>query len=157
MRRKSARHMQRIRSSLPAIALMGLSLPAMAICVETPIEQELKAADTVFVATITESRLVDAPGDLKNRQKQRIRHSFVVRERLKGDPASIAHVYTMGLYNDPLIGSNWRWAEQTRLIPGESVLVVGDGSGEAEVSLCSPSKRMTEVELEEIRLLLSTK
>ena len=157
MRTLRAKRMRAKNRLLLAIASACFSLPAFAICLATPIEDELKAAKTVFLATITESKLVGAVSDLKNEGGYRIDHAFVVRERLKGDPASVKHVYTMSLYNDPANDTVVHMAEQTLLIPGESVLVMSTGDDAVQVSLCSPSQKRDYVDLDRVRTLLSTK
>lgn len=157
MRTQRTKRMRAVERLLLMMASTCISLPAFAICMATPIEDEMKAAKTVFVATITESKLVGAASDLKNEHGYRIDHAFVVRERLKGDPASVRRVFTTGLYNDPASDTVVQVAEQTYLAPGDNVLVVSEGDDAVQVSLCGPSKKRESVNLELVRTLLSTK
>lgn len=157
MRTQSAKPMRAANRLLLAIAATCFSLPACAICLAVPLEDELKAAKTVFLATITESKLAGAVGKLKDEDGYRIDHAFVVRESFKGDPASVRRVYTTSLYNDPVKNTAVHMAEQIHLFPGESVLVISAGEDAVQVSLCGPAKRRDGVDLDRVRALLSTK
>lgn len=153
---------KRVRAAsrwLLVIAATGFSLPALAVCAGVPLEAELKAAKTVFVATITESKLTGAATALKHGQSYRIDHAFVVRERLKGDPASVRRVYTTSVYNDPASDTVVQLSESIYLFPGESVLVMSEGEDAVQVSLCGPSKKRHSVglDLDKVRRLLRTK
>lgn len=157
MRMRGAKCLRAVNRLLLAIAATCFSLPAFAICLAVPLEDELKAAKTVFLATITESKLAGAAGDLKHGDEYRIDHAFIVRKSLKGDPASVRRVYTISLYNDPAKDTAVSMAEQIELVPGESVLVMSEGDDAVQISLCGPSRKRDGVDLDRVRALLSTK
>lgn len=155
MRTRLAKRNRAMHRLLLAIATTCVSSPAFAICMAVPLEDELKAAKTVFLATITESRLVGAASALKHEQGYRTDHVFLVRESFKGDPASVRRVYTTSVYNDPTKDTATYIAEQTYLVPGESVLVMSAGDDAVQVSLCGPSRKRDGVDLDRVRALLS--
>lgn len=157
MRTRRAKRMRAGGRLLLAIAATWFSLPAFAICLAVPLEDELKTAKTVFLATITESKLARPAGELKDEDGYRIDHAFVVRESFKGDPASVRRVYTTSLYNDPAKSTAVHMAEQIYLFPGESVLVMSAGDDAVQVSLCGPSRKRDGVDLDRVRALLSTR
>jgi len=106
----------------------------------TPLSQQLKAAHIVFVATLTEARVVTPIADLRNGESYRINYTFVVRERLKGDPSKVTSIYNFNLYHDPKSSVTADAAEELRLLPGDNILVLTDQGGEVHVGFCSPSR-----------------
>ena len=145
------------RSSLAFLFFSLSSGQACAVCDEVSVRDEVKSSDNVFVATLTGAQLASPAGELRDRQTFRIIYAFVVREGLKGDPTKTKTIYTTNHYDDPTDDRTTHWAEQTRLVPGESVLVITHGSDDAEVSLCSPSRQLSEYPeaLTEARLALA--
>ena len=137
------------------ILLLLLSGLAGATCVVTPLQEQLHSADSVFVATLTDATIAESPDSLKDRGLYHINYSFVVRERLKGDPTLTRSIYVHGRYDDSGDGRTMHWAEQTRLVPGESVLVLASGAGDVQVGLCSPSRKLDERELGAVRSALA--
>jgi hypothetical protein len=135
-----------LMTKFPAIcglfaALVGFD--ASAICIVEPFEEQLRAADAVFVATLMSGKVLEAPDELKDKRWYRTDFTFVVREVLKGSPANTDSIYTVGLYDDPTDGRIFHYAEATKLSLGQSVLVLATGSEDVEVSLCSGSRVVT--------------
>jgi hypothetical protein len=124
--------------------LVALCAPAHAICTR-PIDysevETIRAASTVFVATITSVRLGSdyqvVKGDAK-RQRARpwytVEYLYEVSIRFKGDPASVPFLSTAGVYNDPKLDSNRTYGEQSRFVPGDNILVVTSEAGPVAIS-----------------------
>ncbi len=135
-----------LMTKLPVICCLLIALlssSAGAICTVQPFDEQLKAADAVFVATLVSGRVVEKPEELKDRRWYTTEYTFVVREVLKGSPLNTSSIYTVGLYDDPTDGRIFHYAEETRLRLGQSVLVLASGSENVQVSLCSGSRLVT--------------
>ena len=124
--------------------LFVLSPSASAICV-VPVDnsevEKLQIAKTVFVATITKASLGPDYEQLRfGKAKQRDRPSYTVEYeyevafRIKGDPTSVPFLATSGTYNDPRSEIYLVAAEQSRFVPGDSILVISNKAGPAPVS-----------------------
>lgn len=129
--------------SLLTLALIFSSRPAMAICEAKDLEEQVGAAEFVFVATVTTASIQE-DSLLKNGEPYRIIYSFVVRESLKGDSSRITSLYTMRVYDDPSDSVSWSQAEETRLVPGDNVLVLAGSAGDVQVGYCTPSRPLVE-------------
>lgn len=127
--------------SLPAFLLLLLSEGASATCVIKPFKEQLRAADSVFVATITSAERENSL-PLKDGQRFRVNFKFLVSIPLKGDPKRTGQIFSIYGYHDPNDETDWDFAEEIRLVPGDSVLVVAYGAEDAQVGLCTPSKKI---------------
>src|SRR5690606_24567136 len=109
--------------------LLGLILTspaASAICIDVPLEQQITKASTVFVATITGASLTPALQNLSDRQAYTVHYTFAVATIFKGDPTIVATLTTGAQFDDPTDDVFWTLAEQSRYVPGDSILVVAD-------------------------------
>lgn len=135
-----------------ALLILGLaSLPAKAICVVEEGHKygsDLDAADHVFVATITQAKLVGDAALLPSRRvagkyakwfRYQIDYEFSVLATLKGNPAAVGHLKGEAVY-DPPDGRDSLFAESIQWQPGDVVLVVATGDGPATLTFCGPSK-----------------
>jgi len=121
-----------LRRSLLSIALLAVH-PASASCIVESLERQLAAADIVFVATVTEASLTQPLDTLRNGQRVRVKHSYVVRERIKGDPGALGGLYSLAGYDNPSNKKFLHFAELVTITPGQSVLVVGH-EGKASIA-----------------------
>ena len=82
-----------------------------------------------------------SPTELRDKERYVVRYEFVVARRFKGDPSIVPALVTSARFDDPMDAVSWDQAEQSRYVPGDSILVVADG-GEAPVSSigCTPSR-----------------
>ena len=122
-----------------AFLLFALSSPARAICVRTTDysrEDALAAASVVFVATITEASLapVESQRGSKDIRWYTVRYKFRVALPIKGDPKAVPFLTTSGVYSDPLQSRFSVFGEQSRFVPGDSILVITDESGPVPIS-----------------------
>ena len=117
-----------------AIICLLLPLPLHASCIVTPLEEDIAAAKSVFVATITSASMSKRPSELKEGESYTVRYTFEVAKTFKGDPALVVALATGARFDDPRDAVSWELAEQTRLVPGDSVLVVAAGPGDVPVS-----------------------
>ena|SRR5690606_22597064 len=126
-----------------AITILGAALagPANAVCIVTPLADELGRSETVFVATITRATMSKSPAEMRDGERYVIRYEFEVVKVLKGEPSIVTGLTTGARFDDPRDGVSWETAEQSRYVPGDSVLVVAN-SGEAPLSSigCTPSR-----------------
>ena len=118
------------------LAILALSVPVHvhASCIVTPPGEDIAAAESVFVATITGASMIKKPSDLRDKEGYTIRYAFEVLRTFKGDPTLVSALTTRARFDDPADGVTWEFAEQTRLVPGDSVLVVASGRGDVPVS-----------------------
>ena len=115
-----------------------------AICIYEPLEERLDNAKIVFIATLV-SGTVSGPIDkLKNGEPYRVNYTFVVRDRIKGDPSLVTQIYGMATYHDPFSDIYWDPAEELILTPGDNVLVITQEAGYVSVTYCGPSKKWNE-------------
>lgn len=131
--------------------LFGFSSQALAACAR-PIEETpqviVARAKTVFVATVTASHLgpdfQQAATQPFSRSKSfySVMYDFSVSIPIKGEPESVPFLESRALYNDPKSGRFRKFTEQSRFIPGDSILVVTSTPGPVSVSqvpLCTES------------------
>jgi hypothetical protein len=125
-----------------ALCIMALPGPAAAICLESPLATDMSAAKTIFIATVTGARLDRPLGELKPGDNYAVLYDFTVAKTIKGDPSVVSALSTGGVFNSPSSAVYWDPAEQTKLIPGQSVLVVAQSTGIISVSDigCTPSR-----------------
>ncbi|CAN7560751.1 hypothetical protein LJR143_003904 [Pseudoxanthomonas sp. LjRoot143] len=119
-----------------------LCQPALAItCIDPPLAEQVSNARIVFVATVVSARSRASFGTLQSGDEYRVEYSYEVRRTLKGDPALVTSLFTNNLYraHDTDVEVNFR--DETRLLPGDSVLVVANGAGPAHIAVCAPSRR----------------
>ena len=109
-----------------------------AMCLYEPLTKSLDSASIVFIATLVSGEVSGPLEALKNGELYRTDYTFIVRERIKGDPSLVPKIYSTATYNDPLADVYWD-ASETRLIPGDNVLVIAKGPGDVEVDFCGPS------------------
>ena len=129
--------------------LLGLILAspaASAICIDVPLEQQITKASTVFVATITGASLRPALQNLHDQQAYTVHYTFAVAKIFKGDPTIVATLTTGAQFDDPTDDIFWSLAEQSRYVPGDSILVVADAPGDVAVSSigCTASRPWTD-------------
>ncbi len=137
------------------VVLLGIvPRTSIAVCLVEPFSQQFQAADTVFIATLVDSKISGSVDELQNGKDYRVNFTFSMRERIKGDPALITSLYTVNMYHDPGAYVSWDSAEELRLVPGDNVLVLASGAGDVQVSQCSASRRWDSdtKELQEFRL-----
>ena len=142
--------------SLALILFVLAPLAASAtVCQIVPLEVQLKDAPIVFVATVTTATNPHSFVSAKNGEDYRVRYKFEIREHIKGDPSLVPALYTTNIYHayesDISIDG-----PETRLLPGDNVLVIADSPGEIQVARCSPS-RVWKPTVDEIKLLHSFK
>ena len=125
-----------------AVALLVKSNIALAACAVSPLERDLQSARTIFIATITSAELDTHTKDLVERGRYKIRYRFTVKNIIKGDPAEVSSLVSTTYYDDPVTSPFLDFAEQTRLVPGDNVLVVSETIGDAPISSigCTPSR-----------------
>lgn len=121
---------------------------AQAVCVVTPLEPDLRAADTVYVGTVIRSELVDALPSIEvaeNPRKRwvRVRHTMQVEIPFKGDPASASVVLSSWKYNPPGSKRKVDMAELPVVMPGDSLLVVVRAGEPVSLGLCTPTRAWT--------------
>lgn len=129
------------------LMLLGLSPQAMGFCARSANdlpEKVLEEAPIVFIATITTSYLdpnyqeLAEAKDLESRPWHRkqytVRYDFHVSIPIKGDPAAIPYLVTGGVYNDPHSKRFGHLSEQSRFVPGDSLLVVARQPGPVGIS-----------------------
>ena len=125
-----------------AITILGaLAGPASAACIVTPLTDDLGRSETVFVATITRADMSKSPAEMRDGEPYVVRYHFEVVKVFKGEPSIVTALTTGARFDDPRDDVSWEAAEQSRYVPGDSVLVVA-AYGEAPVSSigCTPSR-----------------
>ena len=133
-----------MRAIIVCVLLLFAPSAAHAICVYTPVERQVESAHVAFIATLVSGEVQGSLRSLNNGQKYRINYSFLVRERIKGDPAQVKGLYVLGTYYDPRAKRQIEAAEEVRLVPGDTVLVIADGESHVQISFCSPSRLWNE-------------
>ena len=119
-----------------------LSARADAGCLLQPLEDDIASANTVFVATITSAKLEVPVPELKTGERFNVLYDFIVARRIKGDPALVSQLSSRAGYDDPHDEVTHHYAETSRFLPGDNVLVVADAPGIAPLSEigCTPSR-----------------
>jgi hypothetical protein len=133
----------KISATLGAL-LLSLPATASAICIRPADYSRAKAiasAKIVFVATITEARVKPDPEEERRRAAKTrdlpwytVQYKFDVAIPIKGDPADVPFLVTSGVWSDPKSGRYRSFAEQSRFVPGDSILVITDTPGEVAIS-----------------------
>ena len=124
---------------LIAVVVLG-SNSAEAICAGEPLSQQLRMAKYAFVATVTTARIVTPPALLRNGEDYRVGYTFDVLSRIKGDPTKVTALYSLNVFSDPKATTHFDVAEDVRLLPGDTVLVVADRPGEIQIGFCTASR-----------------
>jgi len=121
---------------LACVMIGGLlfPVPANAICVDVPLEKDIASARSVFIATITTAAMSKPLSTLRDKEPYSVSYGFVVTRRIKGDPSIVSALTTGARFDDPTDKRFWQQAEQSRYVPGDSILVVADRPGDATVS-----------------------
>jgi hypothetical protein len=136
---KFREHIEKVHfSALKAfVASMLIALNfglAHASCVLVDLNEAVKSADEVFIATITNARISKRPTVMKDKERYQIYFSFEVIKRLKGQPKRVRSLVIHDQYHRPNIKTLWERAERALLSPGQNVLVVSNGEKEVEFS-----------------------
>jgi hypothetical protein len=140
--------------SVFAALLLTLPSTGSAICgrdSDFSREKLITQAKYVFVATITEARVKPDPEEERRRAKKgrdiawyTVQYKFEVAVPIKGDPAAVSFLTTAGVWNDPKVPRFRSFAEQSKFVPGDSILVISDSPGEvpiSEISECTDSMK----------------
>ena len=129
------------RFAIAAILFALSTGAAHAACIITPLEDDIAQADTVFVATITRATMDKNPSEMRDKEHYLVRYDFEVVRIIKGDPSIVTALVTSAQFDDPMDDIFWEQAEQSRYVPGDTILVVAS-AGEALVSSigCTPSR-----------------
>ncbi|MEO8672999.1 MAG: hypothetical protein ABI411_16905 [Tahibacter sp.] len=79
---------------------------------------------------------------MQNKQSYCVKFTFVPQRVIKRQPETVTGLATGIRHDDPNDQQFYRFAEQTRLVPGDNVLVVADQPGEIAISDigCTPSR-----------------
>ena len=134
-----------MRAFLATAGLLFCPVLSHATCIyDESLTQQLDATQVVFIATLTKAVVSEPTKALKNGEIYRVNYSFVVRERLKGDPASVTSIFTRNLYHDPSAAISVSEAEDVRLVPGDNVLVLANGEHDVQVGFCTPTQLWNE-------------
>ncbi|MEN1943210.1 hypothetical protein WCE55_05020 [Luteimonas sp. MJ293] len=127
------------KSLLLLVLLMAPHSTLATTCVFVPLEQRLDEANIAFIATITEATSSASFGTLETGDEYRVNYNFEVRERLKGEPTVVPSLFTRNIYHAHDSGLSFD-GDETRLLPGDNVLVLASSPGEAQVASCAPSR-----------------
>lgn len=119
-----------------------LSARAEAVCLLQLLEDDIFSASTVFVATITSAKLEVPVPELKSGERFNVLYDFIVARRIKGDPAMVSQLSSRAGYDDPNDEVTHHFAETSRFLPGDNVLIVADAPGITPISRigCTPSR-----------------
>jgi hypothetical protein len=137
-------------------------------CVVTPLQTQLEEADIVFVATVTETALVDSIEELSQFDLDRaargqrargrsatVRLFYEVREAIKGDPEEVSILTTSIWYDNPM-DDTFVNGPSDPVSPGDNLLVIGNKGQASFVGYCRGSKRWTKETREAVKLYLDT-
>ena len=126
--------------SIMLMFLLTAPIPAAAtICATPPLDEQLREAKVVFVAVIAGALSSEALGPLKNGDNYRVNYSFLVRERIKGESVLVTSLFTINTYRAYDTDIEFQGAE-TRLLPGDNVLVATSERGDVQIASCSASR-----------------
>lgn len=143
-----------MKISLCLVALLFAPLPALATtCVFEPLEQQLENASVAFIATILESRGPESFRGLQPGDEYRVSYRFEIQTELKGSSSAVPSLFTRNSYH-PIDSDLSFDGDETRLLPGDNVLVMAKSPGESQVASCGPSRiwRPTSESLQTLRL-----
>src|SRR5690606_15772837 len=126
-------------------------------CNSAPLDEQLRAAPIVFVATITSATSSGPFSSAIDGMNYRVIYSFELRERIKGDPNLVTLLFTNNTFNDYASDMTWD-SPDTRLLPGDNVRVIANGPGEVQVAACTGSRlwEPTPAQLKALRSLAGT-
>ncbi len=127
---------------LPLVFLPMLLVPLSALattCVIEPLEQRLDDANVAFIATIIASTTHNSFLELRPGDEYQVNYRFEVRLKLKGNPADVQSLFTRNRYH-PYDSDLSFDGDETRLLPGDNVLVMAASPGESQVASCGPSR-----------------
>ena len=132
--------------ALLATAVLVLSpVISHATCIyDKSLAEQLDTAQVVFIATLSNGEVSEPVRLLKNGESYRVDYSFIVRERMKGDPSSVTSIFTRNLYHNPSAAISVSEGEDVRLIPGDNVLVLSNGEHDVQVGICTPTRLWNE-------------
>ena len=124
------------------VGLLPLSGFATAVCMRAPLEKNIAEAQSVFIATITNVSMSKKLSELRDKERYSVRYGFEVARLIKGDPSIASALVTAARFDDPSDKIFRYRAEQSRYVPGDSVLVVADEPGDVPISSidCTPSR-----------------
>ena len=124
-----------------ALAALVAVMPAAwaTTCVLVPLEERVEAAQIVFVANVTSASASGPFSDLENGDGYRVTYSYEVRELIKGTPRQVESLFTVNTYHDYTSDLTIH-SDETRLVPGDGVLVIADWPGDVQVASCTPSR-----------------
>jgi hypothetical protein len=123
------------------LIFLFVTVPASASsCVIVPLKDQLHKARTIFVATVTSAKAQNKLTALPNGATYRVNYNYIVRERIKGSPRDVNVLFTNNIYRAWDSGIDID-GQETRLLPGDSVLVISSSNGDSQVtSGCSGSR-----------------
>jgi hypothetical protein len=124
--------------SIAAVVLFS-PCAAATVCVYVPVHEQVDKANTVFIAVVTSASSAESFDSLENGADYRVNYTFDVKERVKGDPSKVPSLFTINTYRVFDADIDYQGAE-TRLLPGDHVLVVASSPGPAQVAACTPSQ-----------------
>ena len=124
------------------LAILGFTFcqPVSAtICLNPPIETQIREANVAFVATVVSASSATPIDNLSNGEDYRVDYSYIVRQTIKGDPRLVTTLYTNNTYQayETDIEIHTR---ETRLLPGDNILVIASSAGAVQVAACTPSR-----------------
>lgn len=123
----------------PALLCL-MSSTADAICVVEPLNDQLEAADVIYVGTIVQSTLSPLLETLRKNSRAEVQHKIVPQIILRGDPSAISAVLSAAGYSDPRAGRFGHFPELVEVAPGDSLLIVGKTGEPSYIGLCSASR-----------------
>jgi hypothetical protein len=122
-----------------AVFLLAPGSALATTCVIVPLEQRLNEAQIAFVATVTNATSAGQFATLQTGQNYQVNYQFEVRVRLKGDPSLVTSLFTQNIYHAPDSDLSFS-GDETRLLPGDNVLVLATAPGQVQVASCAPSR-----------------
>jgi hypothetical protein len=125
-----------------ALAFVGCLLvpgTSSAVCAIDPLAPELEAAEVVYVGTVVSSKLADS---LKAKAPHGVTlvHAIEPQITLKGAPAGLTSVTSIWQYNDPRSRTHTEHAELVPVLPGDTLLIVGNVGQAVQVGACTASR-----------------
>ena len=130
-----------MRSFTMMILFALCPVTASAICIVEPLDHQLRDSKVVFLATLTDAKLLDSSSRLEHGKSYTIIYSFKVRDRIKGNSATVQRLLSSAIYNDPTAKTYVEAAEQIELVPGNTVLVMANGESDVQIGFCTISRK----------------
>ena len=126
------------------LATGALFLPsiASAVCAIEPLAPQVRSAQVVYVGTVTASVLAEPLGkaNADTGQGVKVVHTLIPQIVFKGDPAQVSSIVSTWEYNDPRSKYRVELSELHPIVPGDTLLVVGNVGESVRVDTCSPSR-----------------